>query len=311
MSSHKLLFRTAALLLCLVFTGSIPAQNTPPRGDPTFFEDSGAWQSLFVDHQLNAWRFLHGKEIDPRFWRVENGLLRTLPGGTWGADIITRDEFENFAFCAEWKTVPNGNSGIIYNVREDQWRGQATFPARLRKAELALVGGVLLALILLFVRRGIFRHDILRGFILGLLALGLALAYTPIKYLIDFDYYLRNLKAAGLEMQIYDDFGSHPEDPLHSNGALYDILPATSRAGHPAGEWNESCIIVDGDNVGHWVNGVRVVHYKLGSPELTAAVSKSNYRSIRGVAEKHPMRVALQNHDGQEIWFRTLRVRRF
>lgn len=311
MHSHTFSLRLIALTLLLIFTACLSGQDAPPRGDAAFFEDSPAWQSLFDGHQLGAWRFLHGQEIDPHFWHIENGLLRTLPGGKWGADIITRDIFDNFAFCAEWKTVPNGNSGIIYNVREDQWRGQTTLPATMWKAKLALAGGVLLALLLLFLNRGFLRYEIVRGFILGLLALGLALAYTPFKQLLDYDHYMRNLKAAGLEMQIYDDFGSQTEDALHGNGALYDIFPVTSRAGKPAGEWNESCLVVDGNDVSHWVNRVRVVSYTLGSPELTRAISKSNYRSLTGVAEKHPMRVAIQNHDGQEVWFRGIRVRRF
>lgn len=298
-------------LLCAVFP--LFAQNASPRGDAAFFEDSPAWQSLFDGQSLSAWRFLHDKEIDPRFWRVENGLLRTLPGGEWGADVITREAYDNFAFCAEWKVVPGGNSGLLYNVREDQWRGQDSFPARVRNAKLALAGGVLLALVLLFLKRGFLRHDLVRGLILGLLAVGLAHSYAPFKRLLAYEHYMRHWKAAGLEMQVSDEghFSGRTEDPIHSNGSLYDVFPPTSMEGRPAGQWNESCIVVDGPGVEHWVNGVRVLHYTLDSPELVQAVARSNYRSIAGITRKQPMRVALQNHDGQETWFRKLRVRRF
>ncbi len=303
----------AALTLLLALSSGLFAQGPPHRRDAAFFDDSPAWQPLFDGHGLGAWRFLHDKEIDNRFWRVENGLLRTLPGGPWGADIITREAFDNFAFCAEWKLARGGNSGIIYNVREDQWRGQMTLPARVRNAELAMAGGILLGLLLLFLRRGFLKLDLVRGLILGLLAAGVAHFTGPFLHLLAYDHYMRTWKAAGLEMQISDDghFDGSLVDPIHSNGALYDIFAPTSIEGRPSGEWNESCIVVDGPSVEHWMNGVRILHYDLDSAELEQAVARSNYRSIAGITRKQPMRVAVQNHDGQETWFRKLRVRRF
>jgi hypothetical protein len=59
------------------------------------------------------------------------------------------------------------------------------------------------------------------------------------------------------------------------------------------------------------MNGVRVLQYALESAEMERAVAGSRYRSIQGITRKQPMRVALQNHDGQETWFRNLRVRVF
>ncbi|MCC6262736.1 MAG: DUF1080 domain-containing protein [Bryobacterales bacterium] len=302
-----------ALVFFLSFSASLAAQGTTPAHDAAFLEDSPAWKPLFDGHGLGAWRFLHDREIDPRFWRVENGLLRTLPGGPWGADIITRDTFDNFAFCAEWKVAPGGNSGILYNVREDQWRGQTTLPATVRNAELAMAGGILLGLVLLFLRRGFLKLDLVRGLILGLLAAGVAHFTGPFLKLLAYDHYMRNWKAAGLEMQISDDghFEGSLQDPIHSNGALYDIFAPTSIEGRSAGEWNESCVVVDGQNVEHWMNGVRILRYRMDSPEFAQAVARSNYRSIAGITRKQPMHVAVQNHDGQETWFRKLRVRSF
>ena len=313
MLSFRSCLSLAALALAVSISANLRAQDVSATRDATYFEDSPAWQPLFDGHGLGAWRFLHDKEIDNRFWRVENGLLHTLPGGPWGADIITREAFDNFAFCAEWKVARGGNSGIIYNVREDQWRGQTTLPATVRNATLAMAGGILLGLILLFLRRGFLKHDLVRGLILGLLAAGVAQSIGPYMRLLAYNHYMRTWKAAGLEMQISDDghFDGSLVDPIHSNGALYDIFAPTSIEGHPAGEWNESCIVVDGPKVEHWMNGVRILHYELDSAELKQAVARSNYRSIAGITRKQPMRVAVQNHDGQETWFRKLRVRRF
>ncbi|MDZ7638724.1 MAG: DUF1080 domain-containing protein [Bryobacterales bacterium] len=303
----------AVLVLLVCLAGNVWGQQSSALRDSAFFGDSPAWRSLFDGRDLSGWRFLHDKEIDPRFWRVEDGVLRTLPGGQWGADIITREAFGDFAFCAEWKVAAGGNAGILYNVREDQWRGQDSVPARVRTAWLTLGGAVLLGIILLFARRGFLRHDMARGLVLGLLAVFLAHTLGPFERLLAYAHYMENWKAAGLEMQLFDDdhFAGATMEPSHGNGALYDIFPPTSREGKAAGEWNESCVVVDGREVEHWMNGVRVLRYQLQSAELERAVARSRYRSIQGLTRKAPMRVALQNHDGQQTWFRNLRVRLF
>lgn len=287
--------------------------ETVPARDAAFFQPSPAWRALFNGLDLSDWRFLHNQEIDPRFWRIENGMLRTLPGGQWGADLITREAFDNFAFCAEWKIPPGGNSGILYNVREDQWRGQDSLPRRVRNAEWMMVAVVLIGLTMLFVRRGFLKLDLVRGLMVGLLAVYVAHNARPLERLLAYTHYMQHWKAAGLEMQLFDDdhFAGRTMEPAHGNGALYDIFPPTSREGLPAGEWNESCVVVDGRNVEHWMNGVRVLQYELESAELERAVAGSRYRNIAGLTRKQPMRVALQNHDGQETWFRNLRVRVF
>lgn len=311
-------FSIRTLLLAVALTPALSpgvAQeallSAQPSSGPEWHAEDGRWRSLFDGGSLEAWRFLHGQPIDSRFWKVEDGLLRTLPGGQWGADIITKEAFDNFAFCAEWKVAPGGNSGILYNVREDQWRGQDVVPGRVRWAWLTLAGVTLLAAILLFLRRGFLRHDMARALVLGLYLAWLAHSLHPLERLLAYAHYMQHWKAAGLELQIYDDDAHHSStlQPSHGNGALYDIFPPTSRESRPAGEWNESCVVVQGERVRHWLNGVEVLAYDLESPEFQQAVARSRYRNIAGLTRKAPMRVALQNHDGQITWFRRVRVK--
>jgi hypothetical protein len=292
-------------MLALVLCAQLVAR------DHEFFEDSSAWRSLFDGRSLDQWRFLHEKPIDPRFWTVEDGFARTLPGGQWGADIITRDEFKDFAFCAEWKVAPGGNSGILFNVKEDQWRGQDSVPGRVFRAWSWLIGGTLLAALLLFVRRGPLRHDTARALVLGIWVGTMAHFFQPFERLMAYAHYMRNWKSAGLEMQLYDDDGHRGSTmrPSHGNAALYDIFAPTSRESRPAGEWNESCVVIEGLHVQHWLNGVLVLEFQLESPEFEQAVARSRYRSIEGVTRKASSRIALQNHDGQLTWFRSLRIR--
>lgn len=299
------LLRTVMLLLVLALGAQLQAR------EPGFFQDSPAWRSLFDGRSLDQWRFLHDKPIDPRFWTVEDGLARTLPGGQWGADIITRDAFEDLAFCAEWKVAPGGNSGILFNVKEDQWRGQDSVPGRVLRAWSWMIAGNLLAALLFFLRRGSLRHPMARALVLGIWVATMAHFFHPFERLMAYAHYMRNWKSAGLEMQLYDDDGHSGSTmrPSHGNAALYDIFAPTSRESRPAGEWNESCVVVEGRQVEHWLNGVQVLEFLLESSEFEQAVTRSRYRSIEGITKKASTRIALQNHDGQLTWFRRLRVR--
>lgn len=305
---HRHLLPVLFLLFALIC--ALPAQERTERG-PDFFAPSPQWRSLFDGASLESWRFLHDKPTDPRFWVVEDGVLRTLPGGQWGADIVTRDAFENFAFCAEWKVDRHGNSGILYNVKEDQWRGQDSVPGRVRNAWLTLIGVTLAAVLLFFLRRGFLKHEMVRALILGAYLAWLAHSLHPFERLLAYAHYMENWKAAGLEMQIYDDDSQTASStrPHHGNAALYDIFAPTSRESRRAGAWNESCVVIDGLRVEHWLNGAQVLTYDLESAEFERAVARSRYRTIRGITKKAATRIALQNHDGQLTWFRNLRVR--
>jgi hypothetical protein len=97
---------------------------------------------------------------------------------------------------------------------------------------------------------------------------------SGVKYFID-----EARKAAiGHEYQLIDD-AAHPDaklGPKRQTAALYDALPAQSPRVKPAGQINESAIIVHGDSVEHWLNGDCVLKYRIGSPELAAAKAASN-----------------------------------
>lgn len=90
-------------------------------------------------------------------------------------------------------------------------------------------------------------------------------------------------------------------------GALYDLIAPSTAAARPLGEWNASRIIVRGRHVEHWLNGVKLLAYELGSPELDAAIKVSKFRDVPGFGTKFAHPLLLQDHDG-EVWFRNLKV---
>ncbi|WP_200273286.1 3-keto-disaccharide hydrolase [Luteolibacter pohnpeiensis] len=117
--------------------------------------------------------------------------------------------------------------------------------------------------------------------------------------------------APGPEYQMLDD-AVHPDGKLGTDrqtAALYDIIPpAADKTLKPVGEWNQSRIIVRGNQVEHWLNGKKVVSYTLGSDELKAAISKSKFKDQKDFAEKISGHIMLTDH-GDACSFRNLKIR--
>lgn len=116
--------------------------------------------------------------------------------------------------------------------------------------------------------------------------------------------------AIGHEYQIIDD-QQHADakiGPHRQTAALYDVLPAADRPLKPAGEFNESRIVVRGRNVEHWLNGTRVLQYELSSPALQAAIDKSKFKGIERFGKPQKGHILLQDH-GDRVWYRSVRIR--
>lgn len=117
---------------------------------------------------------------------------------------------------------------------------------------------------------------------------------------------------SGPEYQFLDDEG-HPDakagkDGNHRAGALYDVYPPAKSVAKPAGEWNTTRLIVDGNHVEHWLNGEKVVEAEIGSDDWNARVAASKWKNAAEYA-KHPKgHIDLQDH-GDRVEFRNIRVR--
>jgi len=114
---------------------------------------------------------------------------------------------------------------------------------------------------------------------------------------------------AAPEMQVLDDAG-HENGKLQttSAGANYDLYEAPRGVVHPAGEWNHARILVNGNHVEHWLNGVKLFEYELGSADWKARVAKAKFHEypIFGTApEGH---IGLQDH-GDHVEYRNIKIR--
>lgn len=53
-------------------------------------------------------------------WTYQNGILTLEPGG---GDIVTKEQYQNFDLEIEWKISEGGNSGLFFNVVENDTLG--------------------------------------------------------------------------------------------------------------------------------------------------------------------------------------------
>jgi hypothetical protein len=230
---------SAALLAVSMLSASPAAAQTANQLTPA--EKKAGWILLFDGKTLDGWRSYKGTDANGTRWVVKDGLLG-LPAGdshdTKGRrDIITTGTWEQFEIAWQWRVAEGGNSGLKYEVLEDQE------------------------------------------------------------------------SAIGHEYQLIDD-ARHPDakiGPHRQTAAFYDVMPAADRPIKPAGEWNDSRIIVKGNHVEHWLNGKKVLAYELGSPETLAAVQKSKFKDVARFGKRQNGHILLQDH-GDSIWFRNVKL---
>ena len=128
-----------------------------------------------------------------------------------------------------------------------------------------------------------------------------------VKYLVT-----EELKSApGHEYQMIDDDG-HPDGklgPKRQTASFYEVLPpAADKPMKKPGEWNQSRIVIKGQLVEHWLNGVKVLEYTLGSAEVKAGIAASKFKNAAGFGEKIEGHIMLTDHQ-DECWFRNMKIR--
>ena len=96
---------------------------------------------------------------------------------------------------------------------------------------------------------------------------------------------------------------------MRQTASLYHVLePSADKQLNPAGEWNESAILMKGNQVEHWLNGKQVLAYELGSDALKEKIAKSKFKDVKGFGVKTPSPILLQDHN-DEIAFRNIKIR--
>jgi hypothetical protein len=112
----------------------------------------------------------------------------------------------------------------------------------------------------------------------------------------------------GPEYQLIDDEG-YPDklEDWQKSGSDYAMHPPTSVEAKPAGEYNQTKIIVNGAHVEHWLNGKKVVDFDLWTPEWNALKEKSKWKDAKLYGMIKKGNIALQDHGGG-IWFKNIKL---
>ena len=106
------------LFTCISMVAS--GQNTL-----TSKEKKEGWVLLFDGKTASGWRSFKSDKINDR-WKVSNGELYLDKSVSQGGDIITEKEYQDYELALEWKIAACGNSGLMFNVVEDD-KYEATY----------------------------------------------------------------------------------------------------------------------------------------------------------------------------------------
>lgn len=87
-------------------------------------EQQAGWELLFDGTSLDGWRGF-GRDSVPAGWTVENGAMHftgdvSREDGEPPRTLVTADPYADFELRVEWKISPDGNSGIMYRVSEEE-----------------------------------------------------------------------------------------------------------------------------------------------------------------------------------------------
>jgi hypothetical protein len=92
------------------------------------------------------------------------------------------------------------------------------------------------------------------------------------------------------------------------NGANYAMYPPMAKPYKALGEWNQLCLIVDGNSVTQILNGVVVAKYEKYSDEWTKRKNSGKWTAFPDWGKYDEGHISLQNH-GTKVWYRSIKIK--
>ncbi len=268
--------RSCAPVAALVLAALLSGASQAADNQLTPQEKAAGWRLLFDGKTFANWVDPTKKSPPGDSFVIEDGCLKATDHPKIVEDLFTADTFRDFELEFDWKISPRGNSGVKYRIQDHQFLLDE--PRRGRFEDRANAS-----------MRNRRQDRPARGQ----------------------DYVI------GFEYQIVDN-ATNPDatsaGPIHEAGALYDAFAPLRDVTRPVGEFNHSRLVVKGDHVEHWLNGVKVVDASLKAPEIERAAAKrwGVGNPIYNLMVKQPRLdcpISLQNHDNA-AWFKNIKIRR-
>ncbi len=237
-------------------------------------ERAEGWQLLFDGTTFNGWEDPAKKSPPGDSFVIEAGCLKSAAHPRIDEDLFTSQTYADFEMVFDWKISPAGNSGVKYRIQD--------------------------RVMLVDAAPGVRFEDRVNQ------SMRSRRADRPAKgqeYVIGFEY------------QVLDN-ARNPDARRGSNhqaGALYDMIPPATDATLPVGEFNHSRLVVKGDHIEHWLNGVKVVDGALNDPGAAkgTAARWGPASPVYDLLVNHPKKacqISLQNHES-EAWFKNIKIR--
>lgn len=141
-------------------------------------------------------------------------------------------------------------------------------------------------------------------------------ANSGIKYLVD---NIKNTSTGkmdwnGPEYQIIDDVNNPdikgPDHESSTTASLYLVYAPVNKTLHPVGSWNTGKIVVKGNHIEHWLNGVKVVDCERKSADFRQRMSKTKFTMYDHYGELAQGHIMLTDHAGDKCYFRNIKIRR-
>lgn len=145
-------------------------------------------------------------------------------------------------------------------------------------------------------------------------------ANSGIKYFVDTELNMGKGSSIGCEYQILDD-KFHPDAKLGRDGnrtvaSLYDLIKPNAQNFNPDLKqkrmneygWNRAKIVVQGDDVEHYLNGILVVKYNRSGQQWKDQVAESKYKKWPNFGEARTGHILLQDH-GNEVSFKNIKIK--
>lgn len=113
----------------------------------------------------------------------------------------------------------------------------------------------------------------------------------------------------GPEIQVTDN-ENHPDgkNPLTSAGALYDLVPASTKNVKPAGEWNAAEIIANKGKLDLYMNGELVSSTTLWDDHWKKMIASTKFKDMKDFGTFKKGKISLQDH-GADVWFRNIKIK--
>ncbi len=114
----------------------------------------------------------------------------------------------------------------------------------------------------------------------------------------------------GLEFQIVDDAAREAENPKRRTGAIYGLIEPKNPPPIAPGDFHSGRIVLNGDDIEHYLDDRLVVKISLNSPEISAAwdaVKDNRIRRLRPLMNRETP-IAITHH-GSQVAYRNIRIR--